>query len=263
MNLLIVNDEQLTAETMKKDMDWASYGISEVYTAYDTEAARACIAEHPVDILLCDIEMPGENGLGLLRWVREQEKEIECIFLTCHAKFAYAQEAIILGCQDYILIPARYEDIGEKIRKVVDRIRGKRDTARYEEYGRQLFQEKIHEGEASESPQRRVQPEETAEEVCRYILKELKNSELNVERIAEEFHFHPAYLNRLFKKEKGVSVGQFLINGRMKLREPFWRPVSTTPTRRRKRWDTPITRIFTTCSKNTMGCPLRNIRKIS
>ena len=79
MNLLIVNDEQLTAETMKKDMDWASYGISEVYTAYDTEAARACIAEHPVDILLCDIEMPGENGLGLLRWVREQEKEIECI----------------------------------------------------------------------------------------------------------------------------------------------------------------------------------------
>lgn len=181
---MIVNDEQLTAETMKKDMDWASYGISEVYTAYDTEAARACIAEHPVDILLCDIEMPGENGLG---------------------------------CQDYILIPARYEDIGEKIRKVVDRIRGKRDTARYEEYGRQLFQEKIHEGEASESPQRRVQPEETAEEVCRYILKELKNSELNVERIAEEFHFHPAYLNRLFKKEKGVSVGQFLINERMKL----------------------------------------------
>ena len=181
---LIVNDEELTVETMKKDMDWASYGISEVYTAYDTEAARACIAEHPVDILLCDIEMPGENGLG---------------------------------CQDYILIPARYEDIGEKIRKVADRIRGKRDTARYEEYGRQLFQEKIHEGEASESPQRRVQPEETAEEVCRYILKELKNSELNVERIAEEFHFHPAYLNRLFKKEKGVSVGQFLINERMKL----------------------------------------------
>ena len=67
MNLLIVNDEQLTAETMKKDMDWASYGISEVYTAYDTEAARACIAEHPVDILLCDIEMPGENGLDVYK----------------------------------------------------------------------------------------------------------------------------------------------------------------------------------------------------
>lgn len=146
MNLLIVNDEQLTAETMKKDMDWASYGISEVYTAYDTEAARACIAEHPVDILLCDIEMPGENGLGLLRWVREQEKEIECIFLTCHAKFAYAQEAISLGCQDYILIPARYEDIGEKIRKVVDRIRGKRDTAGMRNTEGSFFRKKFMKG---------------------------------------------------------------------------------------------------------------------
>ena len=75
MNLLIVNDEQLTAETMKKDMDWVSYGISKIYTAYDTEAARACIAEHLVDILLCDIEMPGENGLELFCWVRETEKK--------------------------------------------------------------------------------------------------------------------------------------------------------------------------------------------
>lgn len=99
----------------------------------------------------------------------------------------------------------------------MERIREKRNTARYEEYGRHLFQEKIHEGESSEDLPRRVQPEETAEEVCRYILKELKSSELNVERIAEAFHFHPAYLNRLFKKEKGVSVGQFLINERMKL----------------------------------------------
>ena len=43
MNLLIVNDEQLIAETMKKDMDWASYGISEVYTteAAETETTEA------------------------------------------------------------------------------------------------------------------------------------------------------------------------------------------------------------------------------
>ena len=217
MNVLAVDDQINVLNGLMVGVQWKKLGIDQVYKAGNAAEAKRILRACTVDILLSDIEMPGENGLGLLRWVREQEKEIECIFLTCHAKFAYAQEAIILGCQDYILIPARYEDIGEKIRKVVDRIRGKRDTARYEEYGRQLFQEKIHEGEASESPQRRVQPEETAEEVCRYILKELKNSELNVERIAEEFHFHPAYLNRLFKKEKGVSVGQFLINERMKL----------------------------------------------
>ena len=72
--------------------------------------------------MLCDIEMPGENGLALLRWVRENKKDIECVFLTCHASFAYAREAICLGCQDYILIPAKYEEIGEVIQRVVQRL---------------------------------------------------------------------------------------------------------------------------------------------
>lgn len=35
MKLLIVNDEKLTAETMKRDIAWENYGISQVYTAYD------------------------------------------------------------------------------------------------------------------------------------------------------------------------------------------------------------------------------------
>ena len=112
MKLLIVNDEILTAETMKEEIPWKQYGIDEVYTAYDAEAGKERIQEYDPDIMLCDIEMPGENGLALLRWVRENRKEMECVFLTCHASFAYAREAISLGCQDYILIPAKYEDIG-------------------------------------------------------------------------------------------------------------------------------------------------------
>ena len=106
MKLLIVNDEILTAETMKEEIPWKQYGIDEVYTAYDAEAGKERIQEYDPDIMLCDIEMPGENGLALLRWVRENRKEMECVFLTCHASFAYAREAISLGCQDYILIPA-------------------------------------------------------------------------------------------------------------------------------------------------------------
>ncbi|MDO5423336.1 MAG: response regulator [Eubacteriales bacterium] len=212
MNLLIVNDEKLTAETMKKDILWENYGISEVFTAYDTESGKQCIEEHPIDIMLCDIEMPGENGLALLRWVRENKKEIECVFLTCHASFAYAQEAISLGCQDYILIPAKYEKIGEAIAKVAERIRRQREEARYQEYGKYMLKEKLRQEEKE-----KVEPEKVAEEVSAVIMKNLANVELSVDRLAEQFHFHPVYLNRIFKKEKGVSVSQFIINERMKM----------------------------------------------
>ena len=91
MNLLIVNDEILTAETMKEDLIWEDYEIVQVFTAYDAEQAKQIILEKKVDIILCDIEMPGENGIELLRWVRQKNLEIECIFLTSHADFFYAQ----------------------------------------------------------------------------------------------------------------------------------------------------------------------------
>lgn len=142
MNLLLVNDEELTAETMKVDIPWQKYGIDQVFTAYSADNGRNCIEKNHIDIMLCDIEMPGENGISLLRWVRENKKDIECIFLTCHASFEYAREAIGLGCQDYLLIPAKYEKIGSTVLKVVNRIKEQREEKRYQEYGKIVLQEK-------------------------------------------------------------------------------------------------------------------------
>ena len=41
--------------------------------------------------MLCDIEMPGENGLSLLRWARNRGMDFICVFLTSHADFLYAK----------------------------------------------------------------------------------------------------------------------------------------------------------------------------
>ncbi|HHV09396.1 MAG TPA: response regulator [Clostridiales bacterium] len=215
MILLLVNDEILTAETMKEDIPWKQYGIDEVYTAYDTEAGKEQILNNRIDIMLCDIEMPGENGLALLRWVREQGKDIECVFLTCHASFDYAKEAISLGCQDYILIPAKYDEIGAIIQRVVRRLTQQRESARYQEYGKYMMKEQIRKEDEHYGKKRT--PQEVVEEISGYIIKNLGNEELSVNEMAERFFFHPVYLNRLFKKEKNVSVSQFIINERMKM----------------------------------------------
>ncbi len=215
MNLLIVNDEIRTAEVMKREIEWEKYGIREVYTAYDAERGKTILQENEIDIILCDIEMPGENGLSLLKWIRGQGYDIECIFLTCHANFAYAQEAISLGCQDYILVPAKYEDIGQAIYKVVKRIEGRRSDDHYREYGKAFLQEQVKKKE--EDRERKMSPEELAAEVKTYIMEHLGDSKLSVNNIAEKFFFHPVYLNRIFKQKEGASVSQFIINKRMKL----------------------------------------------
>lgn len=214
MNLLLVNDAIITVETMKTDIPWEKYGISEVFTAYDADEAKTRIRENPIDLMLCDIEMPGENGIEVLRWVRKNQLDIECIFLTCHASFEYAKEAISLGCQEYILIPALYEDIGEAVLKVVNRIKSQRELERYQEYGRQLIKGKVD--QATEHYGQLTQ-EEVVETAVGYILQDIASEELSVNQIAEKLYIHPVYLSRIFKKHKGVSVGQFIISERMKM----------------------------------------------
>jgi YesN/AraC family two-component response regulator len=214
MKLLMVNDEILTVETMKTDMDWEIYGVDEVFTAYDAEAAKACILKHPVDLMLCDIEMPGENGISVLNWVRENKKEIECVFLTCHASFEYAKEAIKLGCRDYILMPAKYEDIGEAVLKVINRIKEQREGERYQEYGKQVVKEKV---EQAEEILGQKKLEELIDTAVGYIVKNLGSETLSVNEIAEKLFLHPVYLNRVFKKEKGISIGQYIIRERMSM----------------------------------------------
>ena len=214
MILLIVNDEIITAESMKADMDWKLYGIDAVYTAHNADEARRFLSSAPADIMLCDIEMPGGNGLELLRWCRDNRMKIECIFLTCHATFDYAKEAIELDCQDYLVLPAKYEDIGNAVLKVVNRILAQRESERFQLYGRQVLLEK--QNRAAEQYGEKKSAEEKVQEVINHILRNLGNESLSVAEIADKMCLHPIYLNRLFKKVTGLPISQYIIQERMR-----------------------------------------------
>lgn len=144
MNVLIIDDQPNVVSSLKSGVNWADLQIRNIYTALNAQEARAVIQSHPVDILLSDIEMPAESGLSLLRWCRGNGYTCECIFLTSHADFFYAQEAIQLGSFDYILQPARYEDIEKAIRNSILRVQDRQEEKRYIDYGKIAFSQKNH-----------------------------------------------------------------------------------------------------------------------
>lgn len=115
MRLLLVDDQREITESLKKSIDWASAGIDEVRTAASSKEAKLIMVNTEIDILLTDIEMPGESGLELFKWTRERYPDIIGIFLTSHADFSYAQEAIRIGGFDYILQPARYQEVASVV----------------------------------------------------------------------------------------------------------------------------------------------------
>lgn len=142
MNILLVDDQASVLSSLKSGINWSALQIHNVYTALNALEAREIISTHAIDILLSDIEMPKENGLSLLRWAKQQGHDFECIFLTSHADFFYAQEAMQLGSYDYLLQPARYEDIERTIRKIIVRIEEKRQQKTWLDFGKAALSQK-------------------------------------------------------------------------------------------------------------------------
>ena len=142
MNILLVDDQPSVLSSLKSGLNWSALLVHNVYTALNASEAREIILSHPIDILLTDIEMPKESGLSLLRWCRENHYQFECIFLTSHADFFYAQEAIQLESFDYILQPARYEDIESAIKRSIKRIQEKEQQQTWLNFGKAALPQK-------------------------------------------------------------------------------------------------------------------------
>ncbi len=122
MNLIIIDDEKLMVKSIKEHYDWSSLQIDQVFTAYDINSAKEIFDKEQMNIMLCDIEMPGGNGIELYRWVKENHPNVLNIFLTCHADFKYAKEALSLGSFEYILKPIPYSDLEVTIKKAVEQV---------------------------------------------------------------------------------------------------------------------------------------------
>lgn len=109
MKLLIVDDQSTVVQGLLHCTNWAAMGFTVVDTALNAVDAKASLLRQEAEVMLCDIEMPMESGLDLLDWLRQRGMTTRCIFLTAHAEFKYAQEALRLGGFDYIMQPAPYE----------------------------------------------------------------------------------------------------------------------------------------------------------
>ena len=122
MNLLLVDDEIAMLHIMEKAIDWKKKGIQKVFTAYNTDLARDIISSSKIDLVICDIEMPKENGLSLIQWIQDMYPEIINIILTGYPDFNYARSAISLGVYRYLLKPIAFDELEETIASAVEKL---------------------------------------------------------------------------------------------------------------------------------------------
>ncbi len=116
---LVVDDEPMARAKLRRLLQAA--GVEVVAEAGEAEAALVALAEHQVDVLFLDIDLPGRSGLELARSLARTERPW-IVFATAYD--AYALEAFAVEALDYLLKPFD----AERVARVLERVRAQPRT---------------------------------------------------------------------------------------------------------------------------------------
>ena len=103
--LLVVDDEELIRKGIISRIQHHLPDFAQMWEACDGMEALTVIKEHHPEIIITDIKMPHMDGLQLIRQVREAGNNVKFIIISGYAEFEYAEQAINMGVNGYILKP--------------------------------------------------------------------------------------------------------------------------------------------------------------
>ncbi len=120
--VLLIDDENIIVEGLRRVIKWADFGCQVVGTASDAEEGTALIRKFQPNIVFTDIRMPGQDGLTMLAGLRSEFPDMQVTVLTGYRDFAYAQEAIKLGVTRYLLKPSKMDELKEAVEAMISRL---------------------------------------------------------------------------------------------------------------------------------------------
>ncbi|MEC0233032.1 response regulator [Paenibacillus kribbensis] len=141
--VLIADDEPIIREGIRDCVDWTALGMEVADEAEDGEEALELAVRLGIDILLVDMNMPIMDGIELIRRLREERPECRCLIISGHDEFAYAQEAVRLGVEDYILKPVDAEQLHAALSRLSQRLGEERKRTAYVEQAAEQIQRNI------------------------------------------------------------------------------------------------------------------------
>jgi DNA-binding NtrC family response regulator len=106
--VLVVDDEPNMCRSLAILI--ADEGRREVETARSGEEALQKLGD-ATDVLLCDLSMPGIDGIELLRRVRAAKLDVQVIMMTAYSTVQSAVEAMRLGAHEYLIKPFTNEEV--------------------------------------------------------------------------------------------------------------------------------------------------------
>lgn len=126
LRVLVVDDERLTRVMTVRQLREAGFVADAVTNGY---ASLESVAAGRWDVVLCDLRMPGMDGLEVLRSLRRDQPEVDVLVMTAYASVETAVAAMQAGAADYLTKPFHFEELELRLRKLGE-LRGYRREVR-------------------------------------------------------------------------------------------------------------------------------------
>jgi DNA-binding NtrC family response regulator len=114
--ILVVDDEPLIRGTLAELLEQEGYQVA---TASDAAGALELAAAAPFDLLLCDVQLPDQDGVTLLERILKLNPTTVSILITAYGAVETAVQAFRRGAHDYLLKPLHFDEVLAKIQNLL------------------------------------------------------------------------------------------------------------------------------------------------
>lgn len=108
IRVLLVDDEEEFVDTLAQRLEVRNLAVA---TALSGSDALLQLEQREIDVVVLDLQMPGVDGIEVLREIKEKKPLIEVIMLTGHATVETAIQGMKLGAFDFLIKPTETEDL--------------------------------------------------------------------------------------------------------------------------------------------------------
>jgi PAS domain S-box-containing protein len=126
--VLFIDDDESIRKVTSIDLTDAGY---QVFTAADGESGIDLLKDHPCQIVITDIRMPGIDGIEVVRRIKANDRDIEVIVVTGHGDMQLAVKALQLDASDFITKPIDHEALEIALKRAKERHTTRRELRDY------------------------------------------------------------------------------------------------------------------------------------
>jgi len=119
ISVLVVDDSPESVELIKRNLQSKGYAI---YTAHNVQSAIKLLGSVTVDLLITDLQMPGGNGIELVRHASENYKGIGILVITGFPSIQGAVESIKIGAEEYLVKSFTDEELFTAVERVLHKM---------------------------------------------------------------------------------------------------------------------------------------------